>query len=74
MSREFFEQERCDRCQSELMVRTMSWFNRDVICTDCSDWEDKIIEARDESSVDLEDIGHVPEVSFEVNWGEEVDK
>ena len=73
MSKEFFEKDNCDRCHNELTVRTMSWFNTDTICMNCSDWEDKILEARPESKVELENIGHVPEVNFEVNWGEGVD-
>lgn len=67
----FFEQEHCDRCHGDLAGRTTSWFNTDTICLTCSLWEDKIIEERSESKSQLEAIGHVPDIPFDVNWGEE---
>lgn len=73
MGDDFFSQSHCDRCFGDLMVRTASWFNRDTICATCSQWEEKIIEERGESKSELEGIGSVPEVSFEVKWGEETD-
>lgn len=68
---DFFEQEHCDRCYGKLTTRTTSWFNRDTICLNCSIWEDKIIEERDESKSALEGIGSIPDVPFDVKWGEE---
>lgn len=70
---DFFDKEICDRCGNELGGRTTSWFNTETICVTCSRWETKIKEARPESSSELEGIGHIPDVDFEVNWGEEVE-
>jgi len=53
-NRDFFEQEYCERCHSELMVRTTSWFTTETICGDCSMWEEAIIRAQDESKSSLE--------------------
>lgn len=74
MSREFFDQEWCDRCGNELDVRTTSWFNTDTICLNCDNWESRIIEARPESKSELEGIGHIPDVEFEIEWGTEVNE
>ena len=35
----FFAQDSCDRCFGRLSIRTMSWFNKDCICMNCSDKE-----------------------------------
>jgi hypothetical protein len=32
---------RCDRCGKETQTQTMSWFNTDMICMECSDAESK---------------------------------
>jgi hypothetical protein len=32
----FFDIRFCERCQADLHVRTMSWFNSDTICMDCA--------------------------------------
>lgn len=69
--RDFFDQTHCERCHGDLSGRTTSWFTTETICLTCSQWEDKIIDARDESKSNLEGIGYVPEVSFEINWGEQ---
>lgn len=68
---DFFEKSHCDRCYGDLTVRTTSWFNRDTICSVCSRWEEKIIDERSESKSELEAVGSVPEVPFDVKWGEE---
>lgn len=73
-SQEFFEQEHCDRCYGDLTARTLSWFNQETICGTCSRWEEAIILAQDESKSELEGIGRIPEVDFEVNWGEKPPK
>ena len=39
MADSFFSQDRCDRCGSELKVRTMSRFNTDCICMKCAEEE-----------------------------------
>lgn len=67
----FFDIEHCERCHGDLTARTTSWFNRETICLTCSLWEDKIIEKRPESKSELEGIGYIPDVEFEINWGEE---
>lgn len=70
--REFFEQEYCERCHSDLMVRTTSWFTTETICGDCSMWEEAIIRAHDESKSALEGCGYIPSVEFTISWGESV--
>jgi len=65
-----FEQENCDRCYSDLVGRTMSWFNQDTICIECSVWEDVIIDSCEKSKSDLEGIGYIPDVDFDIDWGE----
>ncbi len=35
MPKDFFTKSKCDRCGGPLPVRTMSRFNRDVICLEC---------------------------------------
>lgn len=69
----FFDQEYCDRCHGELVARTMSWFNEETICSECGMWEEKIIDKKDKSKSELEGIGYVPDVEFEVRWGEPVE-
>lgn len=69
---DFFEQENCDRCRGSLKVRTMSWFNQDVICGTCSVWEEVIIDRRKEDKDKLESTGQVPNVDCEIRWGAEV--
>jgi hypothetical protein len=32
---------KCDRCQNEINIHSMSWFNKDTICNKCSDEEEK---------------------------------
>lgn len=32
----FFTQSTCSRCPNPLSARTMSWFNKDTICMECS--------------------------------------
>lgn len=40
MKDEFFSKTKCDRCGGSLSIRTMSWFNDDTICLECSNKED----------------------------------
>jgi hypothetical protein len=70
---EFYNRDHCERCTGDLTARTLSWFNRETICLTCSNWEDRIIEARRESKSELEARGTVPSVSFEVRWGEQLE-
>lgn len=71
---DFFGKEYCDRCQSKLDSRTTSWFNTETICLNCSLWEDKIIDAQEKSRRKLEGIGSVPDVDFDIYWGEPPEK
>ena len=41
MADEFFTRKVCDRCGKPLTVRTMGFFNTDVICPDCAEAERK---------------------------------
>lgn len=68
----FFEKENCDRCGGDLKVRTLSWFNTDVICGNCSMWEEVIIDKCGENKSDLESIGHIPSVECNIRWGHTV--
>lgn len=70
--RDFFEQEKCDRCNNSLKARTTSWFNTETICVSCSMWENVIIDNRKESKAELEGVGAVPEVEIEIRWGYDV--
>ncbi len=42
MEDNFFRKKKCDRCDTELHSRTMSWFTDETICMDCSKVETKI--------------------------------
>jgi len=62
----FFSQKTCSRCPNTLSVRTMSWFNKDTICMDCADKEDRIKQAlRDQGKNpdDYEGCGPIPIVA-----------
>lgn len=65
----FFEKDHCDRCTGDLTVRTTSWFNQETICHNCSMWEEVIISRIPESKSEIEAVGHIPEISAEINWG-----
>jgi hypothetical protein len=60
----FFTQQLCSRCNNKLKVRIMSWFNQDVICTDCSIKESKIKKKLREQGITnaMEGCGHIPTV------------
>jgi hypothetical protein len=60
----------CDRCSKENSIQNESWFTSQCICINCSRWESEIIDALPKSALELENIGHVPEVDFDVEWGE----
>ena len=38
----FFTQEKCDRCDNKLNVRTTSWFTEETICAECAKKETKL--------------------------------
>lgn len=68
---DYFEIEMCERCGADLKIRTVSWFKEEVICGDCSLWEEFIIRQHNKSKSDLEGIGTVPTIDQTVHWGSE---
>jgi hypothetical protein len=56
----FFRQTNCDRCNSELSVRKMSWFNEDTLCMDCIDKEKLIRSQLPENGRTYEGCGYIP--------------
>lgn len=39
---DLFTKQKCDRCENDLKLRTMSWFNDDVLCNSCSNEERRL--------------------------------
>lgn len=63
MSDEFFTKKHCQRCQSPLNSRIMSWFTEEVICMECSAKEDEIKEKlRATKRLSMEGCGYIPTV------------
>ena len=65
MNDPFFDKTNCDRCGGNLQCRTMSWFNNDTICMNCSDKEAEIKKALKDQGKDprsFEGCGHLPNV------------
>ena len=65
MKNQFFTKPNCDRCKKSLenKSRTLSWFNDDVICQECSNEERQIKQRAKQNGVNpdsLEGIGYVP--------------
>ncbi len=62
MNDPFFSAMTCSRCGGGLVVRIMSWFNRDTLCMDCSAKEDEIKKALRAKGVEdaMEGCGFVP--------------
>jgi len=61
----FFRVKDCQRCNKELLSRTMSWFTDEVICLDCSEKEDELkkkLKAKGSDLRALEGCGYIPEV------------
>lgn len=57
----FLTQENCSRCRKKLDVRTMSWFNEDTICIECSDKETEVKrKLREKGLPDMEGCGYIP--------------
>jgi len=59
----FYTQTNCDRCQNPLFVRTLSWFNQQTICMDCSDKENEIKKALRAKGINdaMEGCGYIPD-------------
>ena len=62
MVQAFFTEKDCNRCGKPLAVRTMSWFNNDTICMECSDKESEIKKSLRARGIDgaMEGCGFVP--------------
>ena len=63
----FFIKTHCDRCNTELVARIMSWFNSDCICISCSQKETeikKVLKMRGEDPADYEGCGYIPKVEM----------
>jgi hypothetical protein len=64
MSDCFFTKTRCDRCHKPLdNGRTMSWFNEQTICLNCSTSEDQIKQNMITQNIDpvqFEGCGEIP--------------
>ena len=61
----FFRQKKCSRCPNTLFVRTMSWFNNDTICMDCSKAEDEIklkLRKQGKDPAKFEGCGFIPQI------------
>ena len=58
----FFSQKNCDRCGKELTMRTMSWFNNDTICSDCSWKEKELRRTLPDGGRKYEGCGYIPTV------------
>lgn len=61
----FFRKEHCDRCGKKLDGRTMSWFNSETICLECSAEEDKIkqrLRERGRNPSVYEGCGYIPTI------------
>ena len=56
----FFTQQNCDRCNSPLKVRIMSWFTNETICLECSGKEKEIRSTLPDHGKDYEGCGYVP--------------
>ena len=63
MTDKFFTQENCDRCQTKLTVRKMSWFTEDCLCDTCVDKELELrgkLEGQGIDVAELEGCGYMP--------------
>lgn len=62
----FFDQTNCDRCYKPLSGgRTMSWFNTQTICMQCSSDEKAVkdkLKSQGENPNDYEGCGYIPKL------------
>ncbi|TAL67459.1 MAG: gamma-glutamylcyclotransferase [Bacteroidetes bacterium] len=63
MEDKFFSKKYCDRCGNVLDARTMSWFNDDTICMNCSDKESAIKKKLQDGGKSYEGCGYIPDVN-----------
>jgi hypothetical protein len=59
----FLSQDNCSRCDNPLKIRTMSWFNDETICIECSNKEKVIKTALRKKNIDdaMEGCGFIPD-------------
>lgn len=64
MSKNFFDQTSCDRCNGELKVRICSWFTEETICMECSKKEAEIKRALRQNGINdaMEGCGYIPDI------------
>jgi hypothetical protein len=60
MKDKFFEIENCQRCNSPLPVRILSWFTDETICIKCSIKETEIKRALPDCGKNYEGCGYIP--------------
>jgi hypothetical protein len=62
MNDTFFIKKNCDRCNSEIKVRTMSWFTNETICIECSIAETEIKRRLPDNGKNYEGCGYLPKI------------
>jgi len=66
MTDRFYTTKTCDRCKKQIgMVRTMSWFTEDCICSTCHKEETNLkteLNKRGINTSALEGCGYVPKI------------
>ena len=64
MTDRFFAVDKCERCGSNLMIRTMSWFTEETICTKCADKEtDLKAQIGLVKAMEMEGCGYIPKIN-----------
>ena len=61
--RQLFTQDKCNRCDGDLSIKTMSWFTNETICDECSEKEDQIkgrMRSMGKNPDDFEGCGFMP--------------
>jgi hypothetical protein len=58
----FFEIKNCQRCNSPLPVRILSWFTNETICINCSVKETEIKRTLPNNGKEYEGCGYIPEI------------
>lgn len=59
---EFFVKQNCDKCNSPLPVRIMSWFSEETICIPCSIAENEIKRLLPRNGKEYEGCGYLPKI------------
>ena len=59
---DFFDKQNCDRCNSPIPVRIMSWFTNETICINCSVKETEIKRTLPNNGKEYEGCGYIPEI------------